>query len=86
MRGRVVIAGVGNTSYGRHPGRDKVDLIVEAAGKAIADAEIALDEIDGVFVKIANAAPTARRSPKRWGYSPISRLCARPGGAAISVC
>ena len=58
MQGKVVIAGVGNTVYGKHPGRDKVDLIVEAAREAIRDAGIAKDEIDGVFVKIANAAPT----------------------------
>src|SRR5690606_12260469 len=49
MRGKVAIAGVGNTVYGKHPGRDKVDLIVEAAAEAIGDAGISKDEIDGVF-------------------------------------
>jgi acetyl-CoA acetyltransferase len=85
MRGRVVIAGVGNTSYGRHPGRDKVDLIVEAAGKAIADAGIAKDEIDGVFVKIANAAPTilyGQKVSEALGLQPDIGCALDQGGAA----
>jgi acetyl-CoA acetyltransferase len=90
MRGRVVIVGVGNTSYGRHPGRDKVDLIVEAAGKAIADVGIAKDEIDGVFVKIANAAPTifyGQKVSEALGLQPdIAAVRSTREALAISGC
>ena len=85
MRGKVVIAGVGNTPYGKHPGRDKIDLIVEAARAAIGDAGIAKDEIDGVFVKIANAAPTVMYGQKvseALGLRPDIGCALDQGGAA----
>ncbi len=85
MRGKVVIAGVGNTVYGRHPGRDKVDLIVEAAREAIGDASMAKDEIDGVFVKIANAAPTVlygQKVSEALGLQPTIGCALDQGGAA----
>lgn len=58
MRGKVVIAGVGNTKYGKHPGRDRVDLIAEAARTAISDAGISKSMLDGLFVKMANSEPS----------------------------
>ena len=85
MRGKVVIAGVGNTIYGQHPGRDKVDLIVEAARAAIDDAGIAKDEIDGVFVKIANAVPTilyGQKVSEALGLQPDIGCALDQGGAA----
>lgn len=56
MRGRVVIAGVGHTSFGKHPERSTVSLNVEAIRKAIEDAKIEKDAVDGLFVKF----PTSR--------------------------
>lgn len=85
MRGQVVIAGVGNTTYGKHPGRDKVDLIVEAARAAIDDAGIAKNEIDGVFVKIANAAPTilyGQKVSEALGLQPDIGCALDQGGSA----
>jgi acetyl-CoA acetyltransferase len=85
MQGKVVIAGVGNTSYGKHPGRDKVDLIVEAAREAIGDAGIAKDEIDGIFVKIANASPTVlygQKVSEALGLQPTIGCALDQGGAA----
>ena len=58
MRGKAVIAGVGHTVYGKHPGRDRIDLIVEAVRKAIDDAGVEKAMIDGVLVKMANSAPS----------------------------
>lgn len=58
MRGKAVIAGVGHTTYGKHPGRDRIDLIVEAARNAISDAGIEKTMLDGVLVKMANSAPS----------------------------
>jgi len=59
MRERTVIAGVGQTPAGKHPGRSAESLNVEAARAAIADAGIAKDEIDGLFVKY----PTSGHRP-----------------------
>jgi acetyl-CoA acetyltransferase len=58
MRGKAVIAGVGHTTYGKHPGRGRIDLIVEAARNAIDDAGIEKNMLDGVLVKMANSAPS----------------------------
>lgn len=85
MRGRVVIAGVGNTSYGKHPGRDRIDLITEATRNAIADAGIAKDEIDGVFVKMANSEPSilyGQKVSEALGLRPKIGCSLDQGGAA----
>lgn len=51
MRGQVVIAGIGHTAHGKHPGRSTLSLNVEASRKALADANVDKDEVDAVFVK-----------------------------------
>lgn len=56
MRGRHVIAGIGNTAYGKLPGRDTVSLNVEACRNALADAGIDKDVVDAVFVKVPTSA------------------------------
>ncbi|HRF07071.1 MAG TPA: thiolase family protein [Xanthobacteraceae bacterium] len=58
MQARAVIAGVGHTAYGKHPGRDRVSLIVEACRNALNDAKLEKDRVDGVLVKMANAEPS----------------------------
>lgn len=85
MQGKVVVAGVGNTPYGKHPGRDKIDLIVEAAQEAIADAGLEKQEIDGVFVKMANAAPSVlygQKVSEALGLQPTIGCALDQGGAA----
>ena len=54
--GKVVIAGVGHTAFGKHPGRGTVSLNVEAIRKALSDAGVVKDRVDGLFVK----APTSK--------------------------
>ena len=56
LSGRVVIAGIGHTAFGKHPGRGTVSLNVEAIRKALADAGIEKREVDGLLVK----APTSK--------------------------
>ena len=56
LSGKVVIAGIGHTAFGKHPGRGTVSLNVEAIRKALADAGIEKREVDGLLVK----APTSR--------------------------
>ena len=85
MRGRTVIAGVGHTRYGKHPGRGRVELIVEAARNAVADAGIEKDLLDGVFVKMANSAPSilyGQRVAQALGLRPRMGCALDQGGAA----
>ena len=51
LRGSAVIAGIGQTEFGKLPGRNPLSLNVEACRKALADAGIEKDEVDGLFVK-----------------------------------
>jgi acetyl-CoA acetyltransferase len=56
LSGKVVIAGIGHTAFGKHPGRGTVSLNVEAIRKALADAGVDKRDVDGLMVK----APTSK--------------------------
>lgn len=56
LSGKVVIAGVGHTAFGKHPGRGTVSLNVEAIRKTLSDAGVEKNQVDGLFVK----APTSK--------------------------
>jgi acetyl-CoA acetyltransferase len=56
LSGKVVIAGIGHTAFGKHPGRGTLSLNVEAIRKALLDAGVDKPAVDGLFVK----APTSR--------------------------
>lgn len=87
MRGKVAITGVGHTTWGKHPGRDRVALIVEASAKAIADAGLDKDEIDAVLVKQANSAPGilyGQKVAEALGLRPSIGLNIDQGGAACT--
>lgn len=85
MRGRTVIAGIGHTAYGKHPGRDRVSLIVEAVGNALVDAGIEKSRLDGVLVKMANSEPSflyGQRVAEALGLRPKLGCSLDQGGAA----
>ena len=56
LSGKVVIAGIGHTAFGKHQGHGTVSLNVEAVRKALADAGIDKNQVDGLMVK----APTSK--------------------------
>jgi acetyl-CoA acetyltransferase len=56
LSGKVVIAGIGHTAFGKHPGRGTVSLNVEAVRKALADAGVDKHQVDALMVK----APTSK--------------------------
>lgn len=87
MRGKVSITGIGHTSWGKHPGRDRIDLITEAAAAAIADAGLEKAEIDAVLVKMANSAPTilyGQKVAEALGLQPSVGFSLDQGGAACT--
>jgi acetyl-CoA acetyltransferase len=45
---RAIIAGIGQSAVGRRLGRDELDLTIDAALAAIADAGLAVEDIDGL--------------------------------------
>lgn len=85
MRGATVIAGIGHTSYGKHPGRDRISLIVEACRNALADTGVEKEMVDGVLVKMANAEPSflyGQRVAEALGLRPKIGASLDQGGAA----
>ncbi len=85
MRGRAVIAGVGQTAYGKHPGRHRIALIVEACRNALQDAGIDKALVDGVLVKMANAEPSilyGQKVAEALGLQPRVGCALDQGGAA----
>jgi acetyl-CoA acetyltransferase len=54
---RAHIAGVGGTAFGRHEGRDAIDLMAEAAQAALDDAQLERGAIDGLLCGYATTLP-----------------------------
>jgi acetyl-CoA acetyltransferase len=65
---RVTISGIGQSQVGRRLGRDDLDLTVEAALAALADAGLARDDVDGLASYPSAANPLARpvTGPATW--------------------
>ncbi len=51
LSGKCIIAGIGATKFGGLPGRSTISLNIEAIRKAIADAGIAKEQVDALWVK-----------------------------------
>ncbi|MFT5320073.1 MAG: acetyl-CoA acetyltransferase [Pseudohongiellaceae bacterium] len=49
LRGSAAVVGIGLTKFGRLPDRTHMEIMADAISKAIADAGINKDEIDGIF-------------------------------------
>ncbi|MBT5484183.1 MAG: thiolase, partial [Gammaproteobacteria bacterium] len=49
LRGSAAVVGVGLTEFGRLPDRTHMEIMADAISKAIADAGINKNEIDGIF-------------------------------------
>jgi acetyl-CoA acetyltransferase len=57
MRGHVVIAGVGQTAFGKLPGRSTISLNIEAGRNALADAGVEKEAVDALLVKPPTSNP-----------------------------
>ncbi len=49
LRGAAAVVGIGLTEFGELPGRSQMEIMAEAAQRALADAGIGKDRVDGVF-------------------------------------
>jgi branched-chain amino acid transport system ATP-binding protein len=57
MRGNVVIAGIGQTAFGKLPGRSTISLNIEACRNALADAGVEKGAVDALLVKPPTSDP-----------------------------
>ena len=62
LRGKVAVIGIGMSPVGKVPGKSPLWLAADAAKKALADAGIGKNEIDGVLSSHAFASPFHRFS------------------------
>ena len=67
LRGRVAVAGVGTTTFGRLPQHDPYDLGIWALKEALADSGLKLSDIDGLIV---NRIPDYQRFGEMLGFDP----------------
>jgi acetyl-CoA C-acetyltransferase len=78
------IVGTGNTAFGRFEGTGALDLMAEATQRALADAELAADQIDGVLCGYATTLPHLMLSTlfcERLGLRPAYAHGVQLGGA-----
>ena len=78
------VTGVGNTAFGRHEGRTALELMVEAAAKALADAQVPRGEVDGVLCGYATTQPHLMLSTlfcERFVLRPVYAHSVQLGGA-----
>lgn len=83
LRGKTAIIGVGTAGIGEAPGYTDVELLSEAAHRAVSDAGLAMQDIDGIATANLNAA--------MWPLNVVEYLGIRPrfiegtnvGGAAF---
>lgn len=78
------LVGVGSIAFGRHDGQDAVELMAQAASRALADAQLARDEIDGVLCGYATTLPHLMLSTlfcERFGLRPAYAHSMQLGGA-----
>jgi acetyl-CoA acetyltransferase len=78
------ITGVGNTPFGRHQGRSALDLMADAAGRALRDAGLSRNDIDGVLCGYATTFPHLMLSTlfcERFALRPTYAHSMQLGGA-----
>ncbi|MBI4182795.1 MAG: thiolase family protein [Proteobacteria bacterium] len=86
LRGRIAVAGVGNTAFGKLYGNDPYDLGARALKEALADAGLSRDDIDGLLV---SRIPDYQRFGEMMGLNPrfagITPGQGRMSGASIEL-
>ena len=85
---KAYIQGVGNTRFGRHEGRSALDLMAQATHQALASAQRAPREIDGVLCGYATTLPHLMLSTlfcERFGLQPQYAHSLQLGGASGSA-
>jgi acetyl-CoA acetyltransferase len=82
MRDQICMVGVGNTKYGNFPETDSYGLGVEALDKALDDAGLTLDDIDGLIV---NRIPSYERFAEMIGAKDLRFSLQLPSSGRMSA-
>ncbi|WP_443030845.1 MULTISPECIES: acetyl-CoA acetyltransferase [unclassified Sphingopyxis] len=84
-RGRAAIVGAATFGIGKCPGVAAVDMAAEAARLALADAGIALFEVDALYTSAPYEALGGLELAEYLGLTPRVTDCNRTGGSAFEV-
>jgi acetyl-CoA acetyltransferase len=83
LRGAAAIVGTGLAGCGEAPGRTHLELLAEAAHKALADAGIGLHEVDGVYTATALNFSPGLAVPEYLGIQPAIVDGTNVGGSSF---
>jgi len=83
LRGAAAIIGTGLAGCGEAPGRTHLELLAEAAHKALADAGIGLHEVDGVYTATALNFSPGLTVPEYLGIQPAIVDGTNVGGSSF---
>jgi len=83
LRGAAAIVGTGTAGFGEAPGRTHLELLAEAAHKALADAGIGLHEVDGVYTATSLNFSPALTVPEYLGIQPAIVDGTNVGGSSF---
>jgi len=83
LRGGAAIVGTGTAGFGEAPGHTHLELLAEATHKALADAGIGLDEVDGVYTATALNFSPGLTVPEYLGIHPAIVDCTNVGGSSF---
>ncbi len=91
IRDRVAVVGMGCTPFGEHWDRSADDLLVDAAGEALASAGLDLGEVDAFWLgtMISGLSGMALSRPLQLDYKPVTRVenfCATGSEAFRNAC
>jgi acetyl-CoA C-acetyltransferase len=91
IRDKVAIVGMSCTQFGEHWDRSVDDLLLDAAGQALASARVRQDDVDAFWLGTSGSgiAGLALSKPLKIGYKPVSRLenmCATGSDALRNAC
>jgi acetyl-CoA acetyltransferase len=83
LRGAAAIVGTGTAGFGEAPGRTHLELLAEAAHKALVDAGVGLDEVDGVYTATALNFSPGLTVPEYLGIQPAIVDGTNVGGSSF---
>src|SRR5262252_2428921 len=91
IRDKVAIVGMSCTPFGEHWDRSVDDMLLDAAGEALASARIGKDDVDAFWLgtTASGVAGLALSKPLKIGYKPVTRLenmCATGSDALRNAC
>ena len=85
LRGKTACVGLAHAGLGEAHGRNAMELMVEAVHGALADAEIPLDEVDGVFAASAFFAMANMSLAEHLGIQPAYSNGSNIGGSSFMM-